>query len=298
MESLNLVFISDKCYYIPMLVTISSALDKTSGPITVNVILTFTPDSKDLKKLNSIRIKYPDSLIRIHDITLKKYENITAKNHVSKSAYIKLDLPNILKEKKILYLDSDLLVRADLRELWDSYSGETTIAAVRAPGYFQDNHVFGVSDTTQTFNSGVMLLNLDKMRAKKSSSKLFEFIEKRNHLTTLNDQAAFNNEFIHDWQHIDFRWNVYVSWFIRSPKWLNQSKSKILSIRNEAKIVHFNGKSKPWQWQGVHPYKKKYLSYYYDISEKVDIRNSFTLSTIIIKVKEFLRFLRGNFYLL
>jgi len=114
--------------------------------------------------------------------------------HVSKTSllkyYIAEALPNL---SKVLYLDSDVLVLHDLNQIYQTDISNVYLAIVKDPSWFFENtHVLelNLEERGFYFNSGVMLMNLDKFRQDGLLQKLEDFTN--NNFRTYMDQDALN----------------------------------------------------------------------------------------------------------
>jgi lipopolysaccharide biosynthesis glycosyltransferase len=59
---------------------------------------------------------------------------------------------------------------------------------------------------------------------------------------------------------LDYKWNV-IRPFEREPLVLPLGRTEIETIRRDAKIIHFNGGSKPWSYFCDHPRRAEYEKY-------------------------------------
>ena len=164
--------------------------------------------------------KCPDSQYRFHvmtmDISESDYkalkaletENVSVRvlpqeeanlfyirdTHVSKTSLLKYYITEALPElDKVLYIDSDVLVLHDLNKLYQTDVSNVYLAAVKDPSwFFQNTHVLelNLEERGFYFNSGVMLMNLAKIRQDGLVQKLEEFTN--NNFRTYMDQDAFN----------------------------------------------------------------------------------------------------------
>ncbi len=104
--------------------------------------------------------------------------------------FVSSDLPQELN--RVLYLDCDIVVMRSIRELWNlDLQGKTIGALMDAfSRYYRKNLDLEPDDIM--FNSGVMLIDLEKWRRKNVESRLFEFIKAKNGRIQQGDQGALN----------------------------------------------------------------------------------------------------------
>lgn len=173
----------------------------------------------------------------------------------SVSALFKFLLPDILADlDKVLYLDGDLICKTDLAELFNTDLGDNYAAAVPDSGQIYYKHAY-VKRVTKYINSGVMLLNLAKMRADNLPEVL---VRTKKELTDSNlmDQNVFNVVFDHHIIYLPVRYNFMpVSLWRAKEKWKIQDVNALFgtqykTIRElyaDAEIVHYSSKDKPWK---------------------------------------------------
>lgn len=189
-EKISLVYICDENYVLPTCVSIQSLYEnKKKSKYEVYILgINLSEESKALIKnikLRGVKIK----LINFGN----KYANVNANHsYVSKAALYKFDIPDILvKLKKVLYIDCDTLVMDDLSELFHTDISKVYAGVVKDfPAYYQakDHERLGVDNY---FNSGVMLLNLQKIRQDKVPQKLFDYKINKDSKKYM-DQDCFN----------------------------------------------------------------------------------------------------------
>ena len=94
---------------------------------------------------------------------------------------------------KVLYMDSDVMVLHDLNQLYQTDISGQYLAAVKDPSWFFENmHVveLNLEQRGFYFNSGVMLMNLQKIREDNLVAKLEDYTN--NNFRTYMDQDALN----------------------------------------------------------------------------------------------------------
>ncbi len=183
------VFICDENYAMPTTVAITSLLLNKYKTTKYDIIVVTSGLSKSaVDKLKSAAgeslsiINYPD-----------KYSRFSSTHeYVSTAALIKFDLPNILSEyDKVIYLDSDVIVNSDLTDLYNIDIKKDYAGVVKDFYSYIQEHDNERLKCSNYFNSGVMLLNLKRLREDKMPVKLFE--AKINSLyNKFMDQDVFN----------------------------------------------------------------------------------------------------------
>ena len=151
---------------------------------------------------------------------------------------------------RILYLDPDLIVRGSLQELYSIPLERAMFAAASHVGTFM-THINSVrldtaEEKTPYINSGVMLMNLKRLRQKQDQQKVFAYIEGHKKRLILPDQDIISGLYGTEIVQIDpYRYNMTERLFALRPEaesWLNLSWVKKHSI-----IIHYCGRNKPWK---------------------------------------------------
>lgn len=271
--------------YLPFFkVTVTSLVDHMTQSVKVYCILSEKVDKSFYEFMENLRNYNHKFEFQIIDCSLKKI-NYSPKNHVSRTAYLKVELPSILSFlDTVVYLDSDLLIREDINNLWKLSDSSLFVQAVWNPGYNYDNFTFNRDLTYETFNSGVMIMNLKKMRDNYSEDKLKLFLNEKNSITKLNDQAAFNAVF-QEWGRLPETWNTQYCFFYKKNNKTTSDYKKKWNLLSDPKILHFTSNSKPWLFRNCHPFKKEYMK----ILKTVEIDYSYpdvTFKSIIRKIIE------------
>jgi lipopolysaccharide biosynthesis glycosyltransferase len=198
---------------------------------------------RDLKKL--------DRFVKGYRSTLTCYEMIPANFHdlrvdkwASIANYYRLLAPQLLPDDvdKVLYLDSDIIVRSSLNELWRNDLTNYALAAVA--NLDEPAGTLGLPRGAKYFNSGVLLINLTFWRQHSVSETALAFI--RNHPEKVEywDQDALNAILVGRWIELPRYWNM------QDDRW----------EKNPA-IVHFCSVKKPWHWSSDHLFKSDYHEY-------------------------------------
>lgn len=178
-------------------------------------IMVYVLDS-GIKKRNKDRLLSVSRCYGRNNIIFIPAKNISEKlsMHVavdrgSLSQYARLfvssDLPMDLN--RVLYLDCDIIINRSIRELWNlGLNGKTIGALMDAfSKYYRQNINLEANDIM--FNSGVMLIDLEKWRKQNIEGKLMNFISKKNGRIQQGDQGALNAVLSHDTYCFEPRFN-------------------------------------------------------------------------------------------
>jgi lipopolysaccharide biosynthesis glycosyltransferase len=195
----------------------------------------------------------------------KQIENAPVSHHVSLATYYRILIPVLIGPdiKKVLFLDSDLLVRGDISELWETDLQDSYVAA--APEFIDEKYkiALGMNPSSGYFNAGVLLMNLEKWRKVDMTTRILKFIDANHEKLISWDQDALNVMFENKWKKISPEWNVGHNFF-RGESLAGYFRISEIEFNNyvrSPKIVHFSGGAKPWLFEISHPFKSEYLEY-------------------------------------
>lgn len=259
----QIALIADMRVFRPTLIAMMSALESTTAPVTVHFFgYQLTQEAHALLE-RAIR-GYPGSVLRYHEVS----DRMTGRGrqHDSKvysaTQMAILHIPRLL-EGKVLYLDSDVLVHADIATLFDIDLGDSHIGAVmdytclqdhftqfhdernkedRRIQFQEDERLMAPYSVNDRFNSGVVLFNNDVIRAIPGAADAIT-----EDVGLINDQPILNHHFKGRvfWLHPS--WNVPPGlhhMFNRVGHAMTNAQNHV--IHNPPRISHFSGNAKPW----------------------------------------------------
>lgn len=257
-RTITVVYITDDGFSMPTTVSIASLI-KNSGNDYKLRIYVFCDNLSTEKKDKIRKLSSNNKEIILADVGTGKYGYLSDREklciqHVSYTAAFKFDLPQILSEEKIIYIDGDTIIQGDISELWDLTYDDYGIYAVDdqldtlTDGYSELSSGIAIK-SPHYYNSGVMVMNLDKMRRDHRTEELVEY--RINGKNRYMDQDAFNAVMHEDIKPIGFRYNflIQVTDFYDIDE-LNAkfscNETTVEGIVDKALILHFAGPIKPW----------------------------------------------------
>ena len=184
-------------------------------------------------------------------------------NRFGPEAHYRLLAPELLPSvDKAVYLDADICVLHDVSELFDIDVSGHLLAAMRDPdtagqvaGYdpmvrpYLERTV-GLADTSTYFQSGVMLMNLARLRAEHPASEMMELASSQS--WRWPDQDILNRLAQGAYVRLDARWNVLHDWQrLRRSHIIAQAPAEVRAAYDASRadpwIVHYAGPdNRPW----------------------------------------------------
>jgi lipopolysaccharide biosynthesis glycosyltransferase len=136
--------------------------------------------------------------------------------------YARLFIPYFLPARieKALYLDADMIVLANLGELWSTDITGKALAAVTDPRILTfDNHWGGILNYSQLglpakskyFNTGVLLINTAMWRAQNITGRIIDMVNANIKYANYPDQYGLNIVLAGQWMELDARWNHFAT---------------------------------------------------------------------------------------
>lgn len=253
-------------YFVPYLsVTLASVVENSSSERNYDILILTT----DISQKNKSALQ---SLVSAHKNFSLRFVNPAKKvahfsphlhghfGHIE--TYYRLILPDLLPAyDKILYLDSDMVVNADVSELFDENVDGYLLAAcpdADTAGLYNgwqperkkySDEVLKLKEPYKYFQAGTILFNLAEFRKTYSIEEMLDFASKEKWL--LQDQDVLNKLCEGRVKYVDMAWNVMVDYngvrikeiVALAPQWLNKM---YMESRKNPKIIHYAGPQKPW----------------------------------------------------
>lgn len=184
--------------------------------------------------------------------------------HVNASTYFRIFLPELLpKLDKVIYLDVDMLVLADMGDLWSREMNDVPLLAVQdnncatvgnsSLDYFRD---LGLRSEAKLFNGGLLVMDLASWRQNDFTQAMIEFLRLYENKVKFWDQDALNAILVDRWEELPYEWN----WRIDCG--IPRGEGLIPHVPEEcARILHFSSATKPWHYYCDHTGKDIFFEY-------------------------------------
>ncbi|XP_066176052.1 glycosyltransferase 8 domain-containing protein 2 isoform X1 [Sylvia atricapilla] len=191
--------------------------------------------------------------------------------------FIRFYLPLLIqKHEKVIYLDDDVIVQGDIQELYDTKLAPGHAAAfsddcdlpsthemIRSVG-MQNTYMgfldyrkqgirdLGISPSTCSFNPGVIVANMTEWKHQRITKQLEKWmqrnVEENLYSSTLGGGVATSPMLIVFYGKHS---SINPMWHIRHLGWSPDARYSEQFLQ-EAKLLHWNGRYKPWDYPSVH----------------------------------------------
>jgi lipopolysaccharide biosynthesis glycosyltransferase len=247
-EPQHIILACDESYVMPMTVTIRSILESHRGdwPLTFHILSVNVSEQARARLHDSL----PPGAALVHwvPVDMRSFFSFATQDHISNATYARLLIPKMLPNLtgRALYLDSDILVIDNLRQLWAStLTNGAVIGAVLDEGVLRirnrrDPLFYKLPRVTRYFNAGVLLIDLERWRAERVAERALEYLI-QNPQTPYSDQDALNVACDGKWEQLEPRWNFQV--YEQVPRIAD------LPSEERPEVVHFVTREKPWRYE-------------------------------------------------
>lgn len=275
---LRLLCSANERFALSLAVMLHSALTHTTSRPTMDIVVAdMGLSTTSRRKLQAVVHRAPlDASIRFRQPDVGTLEGLYTNDWHRLPIYFRLLMDQLVPDDwdRLLYLDSDVLVQADLGRLWRTPIGDGVALGVidfRVPTVWWRDELRDVytdalhlPPETPYCNSGVMLLNLKAWRAENIGQRSLAFLRQYPDHTYYPDQDALNAIIAGRWTLVDPRWNVALSavpYYGYPDQETPAMRDEQTCLLNDPFIIHYTGPSKPWH----HLYRREFSDRFLDM---------------------------------
>jgi lipopolysaccharide biosynthesis glycosyltransferase len=251
-------------YFVPMFAACyQSMLEQITAEYNYDVVLISTDISKENKEtLLQMGRGFSNVSLRFYHpgILLEDYQ-LQANAHISVETYYRFLIQTVLPDyEKVLYLDCDTIIAADVAELYQTDLDGYLLAAVRdvdftgqinganRPAMKYAKEKLGLKNPYDYFQAGILLFNEKEMR---ETYTLDEWLRFASESYQYNDQDVLNKYCEGRVKFLNMSWNLLTDCdHYRVKNVISYAPDEIQKEYQEArrhpKIIHYAGFMKPW----------------------------------------------------
>lgn len=264
MSKIRIVSACDDNYVQHLAVMLCSLLENTQkqSQIDINIIDGGILEENKAKLDNFIYQKYH---LNVNYLTIdaRIYQDFPISYHFTHTIYYRISIPLLFEHNvdKVLYLDSDIVIKDDVSKLWDIDLNNYFLAAVESPSFGDRYSDLNMPEDSKYFNSGVLLINLEMWRKHNITETTIKFIQNHQDKIIWWDQDSLNSVLCNRWLLLPLRWNQQAYFFEKDQYQKNSHRPDFLEAVENPAIIHFSSFHKPWEYINKHPYKYEYFDY-------------------------------------
>lgn len=294
-KAYHIIYASDDAFAEILGISMISLFENNKDSESITVYILDDGITEENKcRLNSISIKYVNSkLVWIKAINIEEILEMSVQvDRKSLSQYARIFMSRVLPKevKRVLYLDCDVIINYSLSELWNLDLDFKTIGALKDAFSKQYRSNIGLKPNDIMFNSGVMLVDLERWRERNIEEKVLNFIVENRGKIQQGDQGALNAVLCNEVYCFEPKFNsvsiffdfTYKDMLIyrKPPDFYNENQVKE-AVDNPV-IIHFTTSflsKRPWIEGCKHKYKElwnkyKEISPWREFENQIDTRSS------------------------
>ncbi len=257
---IHVLMAGDNNYMHHMAAAATSCVVNTAEPITLHVFCDNISDENKARLKKTLDSLKKGTALEFIDITPEKLDRLKKNDYITLATYMRYFIPELLPLTldRVIYLDTDLIVRHDLADLWNTDVSGYPLAAVREP-YMESKYKRAYGITSAVFNAGVLLINIKNLR----ETGLCEKVLKYSVETGRNDQISLNKLIAGNFLHLNPTWNTSKGVFREYYKFTcpKVRQAELRPIITDPAIVHATGKVKLWDREYYYPFREEFFRY-------------------------------------
>lgn len=241
--------------YAPYLhIALTSLIEHANSDMDYQIYILHT----DLERRNIERLEHLGrSNIHVRCKNVEKWmQGIEIKNsvHLTVETCYRLLVAELFPQySRMLYIDSDTVIMADIAELYKSELHDKTIGAIHdvVCTYLKDYYEKHIGiDVKDGFNAGILVIDTNKFRLKRIKEKCIEWLiedsknSERKYIYM--DQDVLNLALKDEVSFLDSAWNFQWQYLWRLDTIYPEYVKKYIHDSRNAKIIHYAGDKKPW----------------------------------------------------
>jgi lipopolysaccharide biosynthesis glycosyltransferase len=259
---INVIFCTDGKYIQHLGVTLVSLLSNNPDSQFLITVVAGKRKQSWESRLAHIAATYGNASIQFKTFDLRRVAHLRTDHHLSVAIYVRLFLTEFFDESvsKALYLDSDIIVCRDISPLWNTDISGYALAAVRdhpASRCLLEPAI----PPERYFNSGVLLVNLDRWRSSGAPDHLLQFAEEHRSTLLSHDQDVLNGVYRNETHLLGLEWNFQARYADLTAEELWMEPEDFAGARDNPAMIHFSTKYKPWHYGAKVPHQELYFQY-------------------------------------
>lgn len=266
-SSISIALAADSNYAIPLLVTLESLVSNADENTSYNIaLLSSGLTDTIIRAVNDIMESAGMPQCTVFDFGDQYRDVPLTIEHTASPTFFRLRLPELLKDDKCIYLDTDTIVKKDLSDLYCTCPDESYIAGVKAAAYYKSAsfmkakaRALSVPLLDEYINAGVIVMNLRKLREDNMCDAFSDLLPKN---FSSQDQDIINAACYGGITTISPKYNSMTKYDNTDPNAYYNEESLMVCYNAEdwkeacedPVIIHYADNRKPWNTKDVRHY--------------------------------------------
>ena len=272
-KRLDIVYATDNNFIDVLYASIASLYD-TNGDLNLDIwIIGEKISDLNKEKINNLSKEYNQKEVNWIENCEVPYQ--VKLDRGSASQYSRLMIGSALPDsiKKALYLDADTIILSNLIELFNVCFDDKIVIGVSDVINAEYKKILNIPEDRAVFNTGVLLIDLEKWRIEQIESKLFDVICKFKGNVIQGDVGILNAVLYDSYKEINPKFNYmtifedmsYEDILVFKKPVDYYSKKKLEDARNNIVIRHYTTcflSRRPWQQGSKVAHVREFEKYY------------------------------------
>lgn len=172
--------------------------------------------------------------------------------------------------ERLIYFDCDIVIAKSVQKLWETDLDDCIGAMAMEPTANPEiKRQIGFGDHDPYYNSGVLLIDMNKWREKGIEDQLISYFAAKGGKLMFADQDLLNVILKGSLKLIRPTFNFYAPYKYhrhgtlvkKVPAYAQISKDEYNAAKRDPSVVHFLGHERPWMRGNLNPYRRLYHHY-------------------------------------
>lgn len=233
---MNILISVNKQYIEPAKVMLTSLRMNTVGEITV-YLLNHSLGYEDITALKQYLMNRLNIDMISLDMNISLIEKLPVRAHFSTEMYYRIIAQYVLPDTldRILWLDADIIINGDISVFYNQdFNDMCLVVCANGNPNEEIKKKMGIKKEHIYFNSGVLLINLEKLRDYRNMDEILKVCESVRDKLVNPDQDILNLLYQGQVKYADehiYNWQIHA---MKEP------------LKPDVKIIHYTGPNKPW----------------------------------------------------